>query len=302
MVFGVIILSEKQCDLILQRCNGIDYMPIIDDGGELSKTVSVEDSFIRGSILSFDIVVEKLQSLYGRLLRLLVQRKDFAAKPALAYPRALRVSVRIVDRSLEKIGRRPFRTISKQTTFNGKRLMGEPNQCVQESLLKETALPLLTSLLKDGTILELNVTRLNLAVVAFADIDDTTSAKATKLDDSTNQRSLSSYFSHRNLKQTSNITKATMKSPSPNKRSLESPSPSSSSAIKQSFERKKKLKPNSPQSVSKEMKPPPGIDPTVFASLPSDIANEVLKNPSMQQTNFVKKKKNKGITSFFKKR
>ena len=277
-------------------------MPIIDDGGELSKTVSVEDSFIRGSILSFDIVVEKLQLLYGRILRLLVQRKEFAVNPALAYPRALRVSVRIVDRRLEKLGRRPFRTISKQTTFNGQRLMGESNQFLQESFLKETALPLLTSLLKDGTILELNVTRLNLAVVSFADIDDTTSAKAIKLDDSTKQRSLSSYFSNRSFKQKSNVKKETMKSPSPHKRCLGFSSPSSSLPIKQSFERRTKLKTNPTQSVSKELKPPLGIDPTVFASLPSDIANEVLKNPSMQRTNFVRKKKNNGITSFFEKR
>lgn len=277
-------------------------MPIIDDGGELSKTISVEDSFIRGSIISFETVVEKLHSLYRRLLRLLEQRKQYSSKPLLSFPKAIRVSVRIVDRSLENIGRRPFRTISKQTNFNGKLLMEETDVSQQELMLKSSALPLLSSLLQDGKILQLNVTRLNIAVISFADIGiSTESDKVSK-----SQRNLSTYFAQSNNATMVRVGTTSSSSSSMLKKKRPISFQTSSEMPKRS---KQKLQVSQSSCSSEERIPiPHGIDPSVFASLPLDIANEVLKNPSVHTSLFNmsnKKKKEgkmKGIASFFEKR
>ena len=275
-------------------------MLILDDGGGLSKTVSVEDSFIRGSILRFASVEAKLQLLYARLLRLLAQRRDLAAKPHLSYPKAIRVSVRIVDRSLEKLGRRPFRTISKQSFFNGKQLMEQKDVMKQESLLKVSALPLLTSLLKDGKILELNVTRLNIAVIAFADIDSSlASGEIQSSDTKSQQRSLSTYFTQNN-NQASRNNGEKISSPFVNKTKKRQ---SFSTLTEESSKRHKEVGGNGHQTnLNEELKLPAGIDPSAFASLPPDIASEVLKNPSIQCASFKKNKKKMGIASFFKKK
>lgn len=280
-------------------------MPIIDDGGDLSKTVSVEDSFIRGSVLSFASTVAKLQLLYGRLLRLLVQRRDIAAKPHLSYPKAMRVSVRIVDRSLEKLGRRPFRTISKQSYFNGKQLMEQTDALEQESTLKTSALLLLNSLLKGSSILDLNVTRLNIAVIAFADIDSSLSSRETKSlsveTSSSQQKSLSTYFAQNNNQTLRSTTERNLSPVATKKKRQCFPS----SQKEPSLKRLKQQSGNEFQAnLNEKLKVPPGIDPSALASLPSDIVDEVLKNPSLQHATFKENKKEKMgiITSYFKKK
>ncbi len=271
-------------------------MPIVDDGGGLSKTVSVEDSFIRGSVLSFPVVEKKLELLYGRLLRLLIQRKGLSSSPLLSYPKVIRVSVRIVDRTLEKIGRRPFRTVSKQKAFNGKQLMEETELSRQESILKSSALPLLTSLLKCGEILELNVTRLNLAVVAFADVNSSSFAADSKANETSSQQSLSTFFNQNHSASTA--TKSGISSSTQQQKKRKGP------LLNDVTVSSKRMKDNKPisritQPTPKVIKVPSGIDPAVFASLPSDIADEVLKNPTMHKSLFTQKKEKKSIASFF---
>eukprot|EP00979_Chaetoceros_neogracilis_P012978 scaffold3588_cov244-Chaetoceros_neogracile.AAC.2 len=154
------------CDLLTNRCRGIDTLAIIDDGGGINKTVSVEDSFIRGSLTSMDGVLQNLSKLFVRILRLLDKRKKSSQSPHDAYPRVLRLTARIVDRSVTS--RRPFRNISKQVSFNGKALMESQDGDERVNILKNHAIPLLHILkeVTDG----LNVTRLNLATASFADI------------------------------------------------------------------------------------------------------------------------------------
>ena len=101
--------------LIWNRCHGIDAWSIIDDNGELAKTVSVEDSFVRGSITTKDQILSKLEHLYTRLLRLLKERRDESLSQEHSFPRGIRLSLRIVEDKLSvQHKRRPFKTHSKQ--------------------------------------------------------------------------------------------------------------------------------------------------------------------------------------------
>jgi len=188
--------SGSISDLLLKRCRGIDTLTIVDDGGYLTKTVSVEDSFIRGSLTSFMEVNKNLEILFSRLLRLLDSRIEVSHSPKYAYPRAIRLTARIVDRSVTD--RRPFRNISKQTIFNGRQLMSLKGNDDRVAFLKLCTSPLL-QILTDLTF-GLNVTRLNLAALSFADIDpakqidENVKGKAAKNSSSKKQRHLSSFF------------------------------------------------------------------------------------------------------------
>lgn len=73
------IFSELQCDLLLQRCRGLDKSNVIDDNGELPKTLSVEDSFRRGTIRSLSAIWFQLDKLFIRLPKLLNDRTRRAA-------------------------------------------------------------------------------------------------------------------------------------------------------------------------------------------------------------------------------
>lgn len=263
-------ISEQQCDMILNRCRGIDNVSIVDDDGSLAKTVSVEGSFIRGSITSVDSVREQLKLLYERLLRLLDQRKQIAVNPNQSYPMSIRVSLRFVDQNFENSGRRPFRTVSKQQNFNGKKLWSTGSNDERKSILSNSALPLLQRILNDSNV-KTNVTRLNLAVTSFA--DSTTQSHCEKQ----GQKHLANYFSSGN-----SIRKSTHATPH--------------NCIK----KKHSLKRES-VTVNKKAKVPIGIDPTVFASLPADIAREVVANHSFHRKNSAKKKAKGGIQAYFTK-
>ena len=161
-------IDDSFADLLLNRCKGIDTKNIEDDGGSLPKTVSVEDSFVRGSLTCIEEVIRNLDILFVRLLRLLERRKEVSNSPQNAYPRTIRLTARIVDHSITT-NRRSFRNISKQAAFSGQVMMGMKCKADQMTLLKRCTLPLL-EILKELTV-GLNVTRLNLATVSFADID-----------------------------------------------------------------------------------------------------------------------------------
>jgi DNA polymerase iota len=155
-------------DLLLNRCRGIDTLSIVDDGGCLTKTVSVEDSFIRGSLTCMREVIKNLEILFVRILRLLDKRKEVSHSPDHAHPRTIRLTARIVDRSVTT-SRRSFRSISRQATFTGKVLMEMKDTDERIALLKRCTMPLLQIL--SGLTIGLNVTRLNLATTSFADME-----------------------------------------------------------------------------------------------------------------------------------
>ena len=309
-MYHVSPFSEEQCDLLLNRCMGIDNVPIVDDNGGLTKTVSVEDSFVRDSITSIELVRQKLMILYGRLIRLLDQRKDISTFPDQSYPRSIRLSIRIVDRSLtiKHSGRRPFHTISKQCSFNGKRLMDEKHVTEKESILHSYALPLLHALLlgdSSSDVENVNVTKINLAAVSFADVDSMSLYKQNaKEHEKSSQKQLSTYFSPPGKP----ALKPTIfpESISPQHRTYKRPFKTNSAKFGEYFKRPKKEDAPATENIIKknDLKSPNGIDPTVFASLPADVAEEVMKYQTLHQQSFnTKNKKTKGrIESFFRRK
>jgi hypothetical protein len=150
----------------------LDKSAVVDDEGAITKTVSVEDSFHRGTVKSMDKVWEALYALFIRLPKLLQDRADISSNPKLAYPSTLRLTVRVLDPSLqEERHRRPFVTHSKQMTINGKALMEVTDAKKQASLLTEWVKPLVkTLLITKRSTSELDLTRINLAVTGFADV------------------------------------------------------------------------------------------------------------------------------------
>ena len=265
---------EKLCDLILNRCNGIDTVPIDDDRGCESKMVSVEDSFIRGSILSEKAARDKLHLLCERLPHLLLERKRYALRPELAIPETLRLTIRTVDPTIQN-GRRPFRTLSKQTSIsNGRLLLGrscDDDSLSPKNILRQAFDPMLDILLRNSRE-EINLTRINIAATKFLDISN---QESSYIEDS-KQQQLNTFFmpSQRNTKTVlrdsspSNIRWSTLQVPSQNKISFEK------GGIRSN---KRKLD----EVISNQ------IDPNVLALLPTDIAKEVRNNMSFHQSSFV---------------
>jgi DNA polymerase iota len=169
--------DDRLFDLLSNRCRGIDTMRIEDDDGGLTKTVSVEETFIRGSLLSLEEVKRNLDILYTRILRLLDLRRDASPMRMYAYPTSLRLSVRIVDKSM-CAGTRPFRIISKQVDFDGKELMCTKEYSDRLEILNRS-ISKVFHILSDLRI-ELDVTKLNIAALNFADIKMKINGKKNK--------------------------------------------------------------------------------------------------------------------------
>jgi hypothetical protein len=163
--------SELQCDTLLERCRGFDSLRVIDDEGGATRTVSVEDSFRRGTVKFIVVVWKNLDSFFVRLLQLLSDRLAYSPNPKLAYPSTLRLTVRLLDPSLQHL-RRPYVTRSKQVGIQGEMLMSEAaNEGGQVLLLKQWVTPLVEHMFVDHRdAVELDVTRMNLAVTNFADV------------------------------------------------------------------------------------------------------------------------------------
>ena len=143
---------------------------IEDDQGGLPKTVSVENSFRRGSTRTMDAVWTALDELFVRLPRLLKDRESWSPLPQNAYPRTIRLSLRMVDDSLRNEKRRPFQTTSKQAPFDGKILMREQDLQIQSDILRRSVSRLVYQLMKARQGEEIDVTRINIAVTNFQDI------------------------------------------------------------------------------------------------------------------------------------
>lgn len=160
--------GEQQSNILLQRCRGIDPLLIVDDNGGLGKTVSVEDSYRQGTVTALDEVLRLLEELYCRLPRLLDNRKSDSDRPELAFPSTIRFSARIVGDSTGNSKRRPFVTKSKQSSFDGRKLMMSGEEDKRSEVLRRAVRPLLDEILRHDT--KFVVTRLNIAVTGFADL------------------------------------------------------------------------------------------------------------------------------------
>jgi hypothetical protein len=159
------------CDLLLDRCKGLDSSHIEDDGGGLPKTVSVENSFRRGTVRTLTALWTALDELCVRLPRLLRDRTSWSEDPSKSYPTTLRLTTRMMDSRLS-MKRRPFVTHSKQTTINGEVLLKGTkgileDEAKQARILKGWVTPLVQQLFLPSV--DINLTRLNLAVTNFPD-------------------------------------------------------------------------------------------------------------------------------------
>ena len=182
------VTTETRATTLRELCLGLDTSQIEDDNGGLTKQVSVEDSFQRGTNVTRESVWKAMESLFVRLPILVDERQEASPYPERAFPTTLRCTARVVDpaklqqtssvNGIQKVPpqgqkrrRRPFVTRSKQCRFDGKSYLHNKDPQARRHLLKSTVEPLLKALVfcTPGRI---NVTRLNLAVTNFQDMED----------------------------------------------------------------------------------------------------------------------------------
>jgi len=155
--------------MLLDKCRGLDRTLIQDDNGGLTKQVSVEDSFRRGTMRTKEAVWKAMEELFVRLPKLLEERRSASPNTSKAYATTIRFTARVVDPSLG-IRRRPFKTQSKQSAFDGKNFMILNDQ-KRRNMLATIVTPLLNQLVLDNPDAPgINVTRMNLAVTNFQDM------------------------------------------------------------------------------------------------------------------------------------
>ena len=92
--------SEEKCDFLINRCRGLDETEIIDDEGEAQKTLSIENSFRRGSVTTMEAIWRGLLDLFVRLPLLLRDRASWSGCPKKAYPMTIRLTIRRLDQKL----------------------------------------------------------------------------------------------------------------------------------------------------------------------------------------------------------
>lgn len=162
--------SDERCTMLLDKCRGLDKTPIEDDCGGLTKQVSVEDSFQRGTMLTREAVWQAMEGLFVRLPKLLEERQSASPTPSQAYPTTIRLTARVVDPSLKNTRRRPFRTHSKQRSFDGRTYMASTAE-KRRNMLHTILSPLLNALvLENPETPKINVTRMNIAATNFHDL------------------------------------------------------------------------------------------------------------------------------------
>ena len=173
-------LCEEKCDALLDRCRGLDPTIVQDDGGGMSKTVSVENSYRRGTITTRDATRTAFDELCTRLPPLVMDRVAWSKTPEMAYPTTLRLTMREINPLATQRSSRSI-TRSKQvgvSTQWGKILSGSSPTALSNTereakatqMLQQLAIPLLRHLLsqRDNST-SLNITRMNLALANFQD-------------------------------------------------------------------------------------------------------------------------------------
>jgi hypothetical protein len=289
--------AAEHCHVMFQKCRGLDDSPVVDDQGGLPKTVSVENSFKRGTILTQRAVNDAMEDLYERLPRLLKERALWSQIPGKAYPTTIRVTVRSVEKTgsssssmrqlanPQKTRRRPFVTHSKQMTVDGQTFMAlEDDVNGKRDFLRRMVAPLVRTLLPNAD--QINVTRINIATTNFQDLLLAPTPHATVRQ----SKCMSMTQSPACLDGSPNVSGATKAAaatatvtndvPSSRRESIISPS-------KRPFQLSKLR-----QQADSE---PLVVDPAVLAELPADIAAEVRRAyPQMKVAS-----KRKRIDQFF---
>ena len=266
------ILGGEQTELIYSRCRGVDPVHLEDDDGGLTKTVSVEDSYKRGSLRTMDGVQKALNVLYHRLPALLDDRRADSDRSDLAFPHTIRFSARVVD---EAVGhkRRPFVTSSKQCKFDGKSLMMLREMNDRVDVLRKAVDPLMKQVLRDDG--KLDVTKLNIAVTGFADVC-VGAAVGTG-----GQQSMAAFFG---------AGSARMKSSVSSKVGVKRAAPAPVHTLDGLFRANKSASPVARESPKKktdtctpiQQHPTTKIDPSFLAALPPDLRAEVLASNQVQ--------------------
>ena len=288
------IWGGEQTELIYSRCRGVDPVCLEDDQGGLTKTVSVEDSYKRGSLRTMDGVQKALNVLYHRLPALLDDRRADSDRSDLAFPHTIRFSARVVDETMEH-KRRPFVTSSKQCKFDGKSLMMLREMKGRVDILRKAVDPLMKQILRDDETLD--VTKLNIAVTGFADV----SASAT-VGAGGQQKSMAAFFGTGSARKKSSISSTVGV-----KRAAPAPvqtldnlfrANKSASPVARGSPKKKKADTDTPV----QQHPSTKIDPSFLAALPLDLRAEVLASNQVQNAerfgkNAGSNKKKKGESS-----
>lgn len=290
--------GDEQCDLLLQRCQGIDPVRIVDDNGGLAKTVSVEDSFKRGSLVTMPGVFDAMEELYRRLPRLLDDRQRDCELPEMSYPSTIRVTVRLVDKSISG-KRRPFVTRSKQSSFDGRSMLSHDTGKDRCDLLRAATRPLLDQLLP-SSLVTLDVTRLNVAVTDFADLGVQGSPSEPK------QPSVKQFLlgGKRPAESTLGTKQSTCTEQKKSQSAKKRKSTLTLDALfkaQRSHQKQAKSPPNSERACRRD----DAIDPSFLAALPADIRAEVERDVHHQIEGTVGRNRNKSskkkvdIKSFF---
>jgi hypothetical protein len=156
----------------------------LDDLGGLQKTLSVENSFRRGTVTTHKSVLAAMEDLYRRLPRLLWNRSQWSSDPARSYPLTIRLTVRSAQYAPGSKRRAPSVTRSQQKPFrDGKLLLSGAMATENErsALLRDCLEPMLQSIIFAGT--EFDITRINICMANFQDIPTVTPVAGAKLTD-----------------------------------------------------------------------------------------------------------------------
>jgi hypothetical protein len=290
--------GQAHCDFILLRCRGLDETEVKDDQGGLSKTVSVENSFRRGTMRTMRSVWDALDQLLERLPRLLRDRTSWSNHPDHSFPTTIRITARLVDERLRSTKRRPYVTKSAQKTLDGQSLLQMKDLGKQSEMLRQAVTPLARQLLGSSDAKDLDVTRLNLATSNFQDIPAIWKDGKTINVDSFRRNGPSALNTSVN---NNRFHASQMKEPPSYWKSLIAASVSTSVHTSNAYSQNGRIQasgsgldadlttrlPRTPMSseargLQKRSKfgsgmLQNGIDPSVLAALPPDIAAEVLK-------------------------
>lgn len=127
--------------------------------------------------------MDAVNDVCRRLPELLRERINISNQPSLAYPSTLRLTVRLVIEPSQKDlkgtqrgRRRPFETSSRQSTFPGKKLLETEDSEKPKCLFQHMSAMLRTLVLDKPAF---DVTRLNLAVTNFNDLDAVSGASTS---------------------------------------------------------------------------------------------------------------------------
>jgi hypothetical protein len=215
-------------------------------------------------MLTKEAVWLAIEELFVRLPKLLEERQSASPTPSQAYPTTIRLTARVVDPTLTNARRRPFRTQSRQCSFDGKMYMSSDGP-TRKNMLQVIIAPLLKALvLENPEAPRINVTRMNIAATNFQDL---------ALAGSFASGSIESFVSQ-------DVKLSQSKS-----QSISSP-------------QTKKRDRDEPTRCQKNLQRETGkIDLSILAELPPDIAAEVKQ---MYQQQEKKSKKRQTIDSFFR--